>query len=102
LKNSGAVAFSAKDLEKFINGEDLAAYCAGPQSDYKYTLVATTQGEVTISYFPKNADIHNAEASSLIVQTHNHFSTVTIFNSASEAAHMLDMKPSAIRKVSQV
>jgi hypothetical protein len=33
LKNSGAVAFSAKDLEKFIKDENLTAYWAGPKGN---------------------------------------------------------------------
>lgn len=74
LKNSGAVAFSAKELEKFVKEENLAAFWTGSRSDYKYTVVATTPGEVTISYFPLNADIHRVDASVLVVQTHNHFS----------------------------
>lgn len=74
LKNSGAVAFSARDLQSFIKEENLAAFWTGPRSDYKYTVVATTPGEVTISYFPLNADIHRVDASVLVVQTHNHFS----------------------------
>lgn len=74
LRNSGAVAFTAKDLQKFIKEENLAAFWAGPQPHYKYTVIATTPGEVTISYFPQKADIHNGDASVLVVQTHNHFS----------------------------
>jgi hypothetical protein len=75
LKNSGAVAFSAKELEKFVKDEDLAAYWAGPQAKYKYTIIATTPGEVTISYFPKNADIGKVDTSILEVQTHMRTST---------------------------
>lgn len=74
LKNSGAVAFSASDLQKFVHEENLTAFWTGPRSDYKYTVVATTPGEVTISYFPQNADIHRVDASVLVVQTHSHFS----------------------------
>lgn len=69
LKSSGAVAFSAKDLEKFVKDQNLTAYWAGPQGQYKYTIIATTPGEVTISYFPKNADIAKVDASVFIVQT---------------------------------
>lgn len=74
LKNSGAVAFSAKDLQKFVKEENLAAFWTGPRLDFKYTVIATTPGEVTISYFPQNADIHGVDTSVLVVQTHNHFS----------------------------
>lgn len=73
LRNSGAVAFSAKELEKFIKEENLAAFWAGPQPNYKYTVIATTPGEVTISYFPQKADIHQVDTSVLVVQTHEHF-----------------------------
>lgn len=74
LKISGAVAFSATELQKFVKEENLTAYWAGPQSGYKYTVIATTPGEVTISYFPKSADIHRVTTNILVVQTHNHFS----------------------------
>ena len=74
LKISGAVVFSAQDLQRFIQEENLAAFWVGSRSGYKYTVVATTPGEVTISYFPVNADIHRVDASVLVVQTHNHFS----------------------------
>jgi len=73
LKNSGAAAFSATELEKFIKEENLVAYWAGPKSTDKYTLISTVPGEVTISYFPKNADIHKVDSTILVVQTHNHF-----------------------------
>lgn len=73
LKSSGAVAFSAKELRDFVREEKLVAYWAGPNSADKYTLISTTAGEVTISYFPKNADIGKVDASTLVVQTHNHF-----------------------------
>lgn len=73
LKSSGAVAFSAKELRDFVKEEKLVAYWAGPNSADKYTLISTTAGEVTISYFPKNADIRKVDTSILVVQTHNHF-----------------------------
>lgn len=73
LKSSGAVAFSAKELRDFVKEEKLVAYWAGSNSADKYTLIATTAGEVTISYFPKDADISKVDASILVVQTHNHF-----------------------------
>src|SRR5512141_1031159 len=57
LKYSGAVAFSSTELRDFVKEEHLVAYWAGPSNDDKYTLIANTPGEVTISYFPKNADI---------------------------------------------
>lgn len=74
LKKSGAVAFSAEGLQDFVKEENLAAFWAGPRADYKYTVIATTPGEVTISYFPLKADIHRVNASVFVVQTHNHFS----------------------------
>lgn len=74
LRISGAVAFTAEGLVKFIKEERLSAYWAGPTQADKYTVVATTPGEVTITYFPKNADIANASAAWLVVQTHSHFS----------------------------
>lgn len=73
LKISGAVAFSAPDLRAFIKEEHLSAYWAGASDNDKYTLIATAPGEVTISYFPKNADIRKVDTSILVVQTHNHF-----------------------------
>ncbi len=73
LKSSGAVAFSASELRDFIKEEKLVAYWTGSNSAEKYTLIATTPGEVTISYFPKNADIREVDSSILVVQTHNHF-----------------------------
>ena len=72
LKTSGAVALSASDLRALVDEEHLKAYWIGPKADDKYTLVATTPGEVTISYFPKNADIHDVGASVLVVQTDKH------------------------------
>lgn len=75
LKNSGAVAFSATDLQKFVKEENLSAFWTGPQENYKYTVVATTPGEVTITYFPLRADIHKINSGILVVQTHNHFSS---------------------------
>lgn len=74
LKNSGAFAFSASGLRDFIKEEKLVAYWAGSNPGDKYTLIATTPGEVTISYFPQNADIRKVNSSTLVVQTHNHFS----------------------------
>ncbi len=74
LRLSGAVAMNGGELEKFIKQEKLSAYWAGSNSDAKYTLIATTPGEVTITYFPKNAEISRLGASSLIIQTHSHFS----------------------------
>lgn len=73
LKSSGAVAFSAKELRDYVKEENLVAYWAGSNSADKYTLIATTAGEVTISYFPKDADIGKVGASVLVVQTHSHF-----------------------------
>ena len=73
LKNSGAVAFSAKELRDFVKEEHLVAYWTGPISADKYTIIATTPGEVTISYFAKNADIRKVGTSDLVVQTHSHF-----------------------------
>lgn len=73
VKKSGAVAFSATELKEFVKKENLIAYWAGPNVADKYTVIATVPGEVTISYFPKNADIHKVDASILVVQTHNHF-----------------------------
>lgn len=73
LKNSGAVAFSAPDLRAFIKEEHLSAFWVGSNADDKYTLIASTPGEVTISYYPKNADIHKVDTSILVVQTHSHF-----------------------------
>lgn len=73
LKSSGAVAFSAKELRDFVEEEKLVAYWAGPNSAGKYTVISTTAGEVTISYFPKDADISKVDASILVVQTHSHF-----------------------------
>ncbi len=70
LKISGAVAFSAEQLERFVKEENLVGYWVGPNSDDKYTVVATTPGEVTISYFPKDADIHILNTSILVVHTH--------------------------------
>lgn len=58
---------AATGLQKFVKEENLTAYWAGPPSDYKYTLIATTPSEVTISYFPKNADIGKVDASILVV-----------------------------------
>lgn len=73
LKSSGAVAFSAKELRDYVREEKLVAYWVGPNSSDKYTLIATTPGEVTISYFAKDADIGKVGMSLLAVQTHNHF-----------------------------
>lgn len=75
LKNSGAVAFSATELQRLVKDEKLVAYWEGPISDDKYTIIATTPGEVTVSYFPKNADIHRIDPSLLVVQTHSNFTT---------------------------
>lgn len=74
LKYSGAVAFSATELRDFIREEKYVAYWAGPNPQDKYTLITTSPGEVTISYFPKDADIRKVDTSILVVQTHNHFS----------------------------
>ena len=52
LKNSGVVAFSAIELEKFVKEEGLVAYWAGPNVADKYTVIATTPGEVTIFLLP--------------------------------------------------
>lgn len=73
LKSSGVVAFSAKELRDFVREEKLVAYWVGPNSSDKYTLISTTPGEVTVSYFPKNADIGKVDPATLVVQTHHHF-----------------------------
>lgn len=75
LKLSGAIAMSGAELSSFIHRENLSAYWAGPAPDAKYTLIATSPGEVTITYFPKNADISQLGSGSLVVQTHGHFSS---------------------------
>ncbi len=75
LKLSGVIAMNGGELSSFIHHENLSAYWAGPTPDAKYTLIATTPGEVTITYFPKDADISQLGTSSLVVQTHRHFSS---------------------------
>lgn len=72
LKRSGVVAMSGGELVSFLRHEKLNAYWAGPKPGTKYTLIATTPGEVTITYFPKKADISQLEAGSLVIQTHQH------------------------------
>lgn len=74
LRLSGVVAMSANDLTKLVAHEKLSAYWIGPEPDSKYTLIATNPGEVTITYFPKKADISQPDQSTLVVQTHSHFS----------------------------
>ena len=69
LKISGAVAMSAEELVSFLHHEKLSAYWVGSKVATKYTLIATTPGEVTITYFPKNADISQLGTGSLAVQT---------------------------------
>lgn len=74
LKISGAIAMSGGQLVSFLHHEKLSAYWVGPETDTKYTLIATTPGEVTITYFPKNADIAQLGSGSLVVQTHRRVS----------------------------
>lgn len=74
LKISGAIAMSGGELVSFLHHEKLSAYWVGPKDGSKYTLIATTPGEVTITYFPKNADISQLGSGSLVVQTHHHIS----------------------------
>ena len=69
LRISGALAMSGTELVKFIRQEHLVAYWVGLNSADKYTVVATSPGEVTISYFPKSADISKLDNSKLVVQT---------------------------------
>ena len=73
LKLSGAVAFTESELIDFVKEEHLVAYWAGPKLNSKYTLIATTPGEVIVSYVqmdfaaaPLNQDI-------LTIQTHTFF-----------------------------
>jgi len=86
LRLSGAVSMSGGELAKFIKHEKLTAYWAGPDSGAKYTLIATTPGEVTITYFPKKADITRLSASSLIIQTHLHFSASDVESYAQDVS----------------
>ena len=74
LKLSGATAMSGGELVSFLHHEKLTAYWAGPRDGAKYTVIATTPGEVTITYFPRNADITQLRTSSLVIQTQHFFS----------------------------
>lgn len=70
---AGAIALSEGELVNLVKRENLIAYWAGPKSVDKYTLIATSPGEVTVSYVLKNAEINATTQSELVIQTHVHF-----------------------------
>lgn len=68
-QRSGAQTLSANELVNLVKEEKLVAYWLGPVSGSKYTLVATSNGLVTITYLSDGAGIDNPYQNNLVFET---------------------------------
>lgn len=68
-QRSGAVALSADELVDVVRSEKLVAYWLGPISGSKYTLVASGNGVVTVTYLSGGTGIDNPFQNNLVFET---------------------------------
>lgn len=68
-QRSGALTLSANELVALVKSEKLVAYWLGPISGSKYTLVATDNGIVTITYLSGGSGIENPFQNNLVFET---------------------------------
>jgi len=68
-QRSGAQALSASELVNLVKEQKLVAYWLGPVSGSKYTLVASGNGLVTITYLSDGAGIDNPFQNNLVIET---------------------------------
>lgn len=68
-QKSGAVTLTASELVSVVKKENLVAYWLGPISGSRYTLVATGNGVVTITYLSGGSGIENPFQNNLVFET---------------------------------
>jgi len=61
---------------KVVQDDHSIAYWLGPMSGYKYTLIATSKDEITISYLPHGLNVVKANEPRLTVTTYSNSSTM--------------------------
>ena len=68
-QKSGALTLTAAELVSVVKKEKLVAYWLGPISGSKYTLVATDNGVVTITYLSGGKGLENPFQNNLVFET---------------------------------